>query len=71
MVVSLGSRDGHAACDRGIKWTWGKSCAQRRKKSGCLRRATQVQARDQQLAAGDGWDDVLLLSTHGQQVSRA
>jgi hypothetical protein len=29
-----------------------------------LVRASQVQARNQQLAAGNGWNDVLLLLTH-------
>jgi len=33
-----------------------------------LRRATQVQARNQQLAAGDGWNDVVLLLTHAGRV---
>jgi hypothetical protein len=31
--------------------------------------ASQVQARNQQLAAGDGWNDVLLLSTHGSSLA--
>jgi hypothetical protein len=28
-----------------------------------------VQARNQQLAAGDGWNDVLLLSTHDRSLA--
>jgi hypothetical protein len=34
-----------------------------------LVRASQVQARNQQLAAGDGWNDVLLLLTHGSSLT--
>ena len=36
-----------------------------------VRRAAQVQARNQQLAANDGWNDLVLLLTHGRQISRA
>lgn len=34
-----------------------------------LRRAAQVQARNQQLAAGDGWNDVVLQLTHASRVA--
>jgi hypothetical protein len=34
-----------------------------------LRLASQVQARNQQLAAGDGWNDDVLLVTHVKSVS--
>jgi hypothetical protein len=35
------------------------------RKSRSVRRATQVQARKRQLAAGDGYRDDVLLLTHG------
>jgi hypothetical protein len=35
-----------------------------------LVRASQVQARNEQLAAGEGWNDYLLLLTHGSKPSR-
>lgn len=34
-----------------------------------VRRATQVQARNQQLAAGEGRDDDVLLLTHGTSLA--
>ncbi len=34
------------------------------------RLASQVQARSQQLAAGEGWNDLVLLLTHGSKRSR-